>query len=177
MLVWCTGLGAVWASIKLIGTAGGLEPGRVGQALGLSTALAIIGALTASALSDRFGRILPVTVALVVQIIMISLLRGQMSWIQFAATAAVFQIFWNMTGPYLMGTIALSDTTGKASLLIPTAQIGGFFLGPVIVSRFLTEGSLLAVNYVGAICIALALLLFVPTAARLKNVSGVARTH
>ena len=117
------------------------------------------------------------TVALVVQIIMISLLRGQMSWMQFAATAAVFQIFWNMTGPYLMGTIALSDTTGKASLLIPTAQIGGFFLGPVIVSRFLTEGSLLAVNYVGATCIALALLLFVPTAVRLKNVSGVARTH
>lgn len=172
MLVWCTGLGAVWAFVKLIGSAGGIEEAAVGQALGLSTAIATVGALAASAIGDRFGRMLPVSVALLVQAVMVFLLQGQMSWLQFAATAAVFQIFWNLTGPYMMGTIALSDTTGRISLLIPTAQIGGFFLGPVVVGMFLAEGSYAAVNYVGAACILLALALFVPAASRLKGIPG-----
>jgi predicted MFS family arabinose efflux permease len=170
MLVWCSGLGAVWAFVKLIGTSAGIEAPAVGQALGLTTALGTLGSLAASALSDRFGRLLPVAIALLIQAAMASLLHGSMSWLQFVAIAATFQIFWNMTGPYLMGTVALSDTTGKVSLLIPTAQIGGFFLGPLIVSQFLTEGSYRAVNYVGTTCILLALALFIPAAARLRGV-------
>lgn len=169
MLIWCTGLGAIWAFVKLIGKAGGLEEIPVGQALGLSTAIATLGALAASWLSDRIGRVIPVTAAILMQMLMASLLRGEMSWLQFAATAATFQIFWNLTGPYLMGTVALSDTTGKISLLIPTAQIGGFFLGPVIVSLFLTEGSYLAANAVAIACFVLALAIFVPTALRLRQ--------
>jgi len=169
MLIWCTGLGAIWAFVKLIGKAGGLEEIPVGQALGLSTAIATLGALAASWLSDRIGRIIPVTAAILMQIVMASLLRGEMSWLQFAATAATFQVFWNLTGPYLMGTVALSDTTGKISLLIPTAQIGGFFLGPVIVGLFLTEGSYAAANGVAVGCFLTALAVFVPTALRLRT--------
>jgi len=175
MLVWCTGLGAMWAFIKLIGielTCSGCDDQAkaaaaiaVGQALGLSTALAVAGALAAAALADRIGRIPPVAVALLVQITMVLLLKGHMGWAQFAATTATFQIFWNLNGPYMMGTVALGDGTGKVSPLIPTAQIGGFFLGPVIVGRFLDQGAGLgAANTVAASCFLLALLLFVPVA-------------
>jgi len=100
---------------------------------------------------------------------MIFLLQGQMSFLQFAVTAAIFQIFWNLTGPYLMGTIALSDNTGKVSLLIPTAQIGGFFLGPVIAGQFLTGQGFGPANTVAIVCCLLALALFIPTAMRLKR--------
>ena len=184
MMIWCTGLGAVWAFVKLLGvdlTCHGCVNEQkdaaaiaVGQALGLSTALAIVGALTAAALADRFGRILPVTIALLVQFAMVVMLRGEMPWLQFAATAATFQAFWNLTGPYMMGTVALNDATGKVSLLIPTAQIGGFFLGPTIVGAFLTAGSLSAVNTVAGVCILLALVLFIPVANRVKNIKGAA---
>jgi DHA1 family inner membrane transport protein len=170
MLIWCTGLGSIWAFVKLIGTAAGIDPEKVGVALGISTGLGTVGALLASWLADRVGRIAPVTVALLVQVAMIALLQGQMSFVQFAVTAAVFQTFWNMTGPYLMGTIALSDNTGKVSLLIPTAQIGGFFLGPVIASRFLTPGEGFGpANTAAIICCLLALALFIPTAMRLNR--------
>jgi len=182
MVVWCTGLGAVWAFVKLIGvsvTCAGCDDAAkqaagvaVGQALGLSTAIAVIGALAAAALADRFGRLLPVAVALLVQFTMVLLLQGEMSWLRFAVTAATFQAFWNLTGPYIMGTIALNDSTGKVSLLIPTAQIGGFFLGPTIVTLFLTEGSLTAVNAVSATCILVALALFIPVAQRSKAAAG-----
>jgi MFS family permease len=129
-----------------------------------------VGALLASWLADRVGRIPPVTVALLVQVAMIALLQGQMSFVQFAVTAAVFQTFWNLNGPYLMGTIALSDNTGKVSLLIPTAQIGGFFLGPVIAGSFLTPGEGFGpANTVAIVCCLLALALFIPTAMRLNR--------
>jgi hypothetical protein len=147
MMIWCTGLGAVWAFVKLIGvavTCAGCEGDAqaaasigVGRALALSTGLAVVGALAAAALGDRLGRVIPVTVALAVQLVMVLLLRGEMSWLQFAATVAIFQVFWNMTGPYMMGTVALNDATGKVSVLIPTAQIGGFFLGPTIVGALM----------------------------------------
>jgi predicted MFS family arabinose efflux permease len=165
MLIWCTGLGAIWAFIQLIGESGGIEPVQVGQALGLSTLIGTSGALAASALAGRVGRLLPVTIALLVQVAMLTLLRGEMIWLQFLLTAATFQIFWNMIGPYMMGTIALSDSSGRAAVLIPAAQIGGFFVGPVIAGQFLTQGAgYWPANVVAIACCLIALLLFIPVA-------------
>lgn len=170
MLIWCTGLGAIWAFVKLIGTSAGIDGSQVGLALGISTGVGTVGALAASWLADRIGRIIPVTVALLVQVAMIFLLQGQMSFVQFVVTAAVFQTFWNLTGPYMMGTIALSDTTGRVSLLIPTAQIGGFFLGPVIAGPLLAPGAGYGpANLVAIVCCLLALALFIPTALHLDR--------
>ena len=168
MLVWCTGLGAIWAFIKLIGGAAGLASDEVGLALGISTGVATVGALTASVLADRVGRIIPVTVALLVQVAMVALLQGEMSFVRFLVTAAVFQSFWNLTGPYVMGTIATADVTGKVSLLIPTAQIGGFFLGPLVAGQFLTGQGYGPANTVAIACCLAALAIFIPTALRLR---------
>ncbi len=169
MLVWCTGLGAIWAFVKLIGGAAGIDSAQVGIALGISTGVATAGALFASWLADRVGRIIPVTIALLVQVAMIALLQGQMTFLQFLLTAAIFQTFWNLTGPYMMGTIALSDTSGKVSVLIPTAQIGGFFLGPIIAGSLLTGAGFGPANTVAIVCCLLALAIFIPTAMRLNR--------
>ncbi len=168
ILVWCTGLGGVWAFIIKIGDASAvLDATAAGRALAISTLAGVGGALAASWLADRLGRLIPVTVGLVVQIIALSLLRGDMSFVQFAATCAVFQIFWNFTGPYLMGTVAASDFTGRLSVAIPTAQLGGFAIGPVLAGRLMTENGLSAANFVGIAGCAFALLIFIPTAIRL----------
>jgi MFS family permease len=125
----------------------------------------------ASWLGDRIGRVIPVTVALLVQVVAVAImLQGEMSLLQFTLTAAVFQSFWNLNGPYIMGTIALSDVTGRVSLLMPTAQIGGFFLGPVIAAPFLTEGGGYGpAGMVAIVCFLLALAVFIPTALRLRR--------
>jgi len=170
MLIWCTGLGAIWAFIQLIGENGGIGAVQVGQALGISTLLGTTGALAAAWLAGRVGRLLPVTIALLVQVAMLTLLRGEMVWLQFLLTAATFQIFWNMIGPYLMGTIAMSDTSGRAAVLIPAAQIGGFFVGPVIAGLFLTPGAgYWPANVVAIVCLLLALAIFIPIALRLNR--------
>jgi predicted MFS family arabinose efflux permease len=170
MLIWCTGLGAIWAPLKLIGAAAGLSADEVSRALAISTGVATVGAIAASALGGRMGRIIPVTVALLVQVAMIALLQGEMDFVRFLVTAAVFQSFWNLTGPYIMGTIATADVTGKVSLLIPTAQIGGFFLGPMIESQLLTpDGGFGPANTLAIGCCLLALAIFIPVALRLRG--------
>jgi predicted MFS family arabinose efflux permease len=167
LLIWCTGLGAVWAFLINIGVAGGLENTVAGQALAISTTIGIAGALAASALAGRGGRLAPVGIALLIQIGAVMMLQGEMSFLRFTATCAMFQVFWNFTGPYLMGMVAASDNTGRISVLIPVAQTGGFAVGPAIAGSLMTGDSLAAANNVGMLGILIALVIFVPTVLRL----------
>ncbi len=172
LLIWCTGLGAVWAFMASIGMAGGLESTSAGDALAISSTVAILGALAASVMADKFGRLAPVSIALIVQMIMLSVLTGDMTFARFAATAAVFQIFWNLTGPYLMATIASSDASGRAAVLIPAAQTGGFFLGPYIAVQLVTEENLFPANIVGIAGCLIALVIFVPLIMQINKAAG-----
>jgi len=85
-----------------------------------------------------------------------------------AVKASVFQIFWNLTGPFFMGAIAASDSGGKISVLIPAAQTSGFFIGPAVVGMFLESWGLAAVNYITVAFCFLSLVIFVPLSAKLK---------
>ncbi len=172
LLAWCVGLGAIWAFLLSIGEAGGLAATTAGRAMAISTAVAIAGALAASALAGRGGRLLPVSIALLVQIGAILMLQGEMSFLRFTATCAAFQIFWNFTGPYLMGMVATNDPTGRIAVLIPVAQTGGFAIGPAIAGNLMTGDSLLGANYVGVVGVVVALLIFVPTALRSERTHG-----
>ena len=89
-----------------------------------------------------------------------------MSFLRFAATCAVFQTFWNFTGPYLMGMVAASDPTGRTSMLLPVAQSTGFGIGPAIAGSLMVTGNLTAANTVGVVGCLLALLLFIPVVIR-----------
>jgi predicted MFS family arabinose efflux permease len=164
LLIWCIGLGGIYAFEERIGVAGGLEPTRVGGALAVAVALGFLGAMSASWVADRWGRILPVSVALLAQVGAIALLQGELSWIQFAIFASVFHFFWNFTGPYLMGMVASSDETGRIAVLMPAAQTGGFAAGTALAGNLMTDSSMLAANGVAIAGCLIALVLFVPTA-------------
>ncbi|MDP6417285.1 MAG: hypothetical protein QGG54_19955, partial [Gammaproteobacteria bacterium] len=149
MMIWCCGLGAMWAFIERIGVEGGLESVLALRSLGISSAVAIVGALGAAALAAKgVNRFFPVTIALLMQIVMAWLLQGEMNWIEMALKASVFQVFWNMTGPFFMGAITASDSGGRISVLIPAAQTSGFFIGPAVAGLFLERVGLIAVNNV-----------------------------
>jgi len=172
LLIWCTGLGGVWTFLLSIGEAGGLDATRAGQAIAISTACGISGALAASWLAGRGGRVVPVAGALAAQMAAILLLQGDMGFVRFAVTAAVFQSFWNFTGPYLMGAVAAGDPTGRISVLIPAAQTGGFALGPFLAGQLMSEDSMLAANYVGVAGCGLALALFVITVMAQRRIAA-----
>ena len=177
MLIWCCGLGAIWTFVERIAVAGGLESATALGSLAISSAVAISGALLAATLAARgVGRFLPVTIALLGQIVVAWFLQGEITFIELVIKASIFQVFWNMTGPFLMGAIAASDTQGKVAVLIPAAQTSGFFVGPAIAGAFIENAGLSAANYTAIACCALALLIFIPLAARLKSAEAEAKT-
>ena len=159
----------MWAFLISVGVAGGLEGTKSSNAIAISTAVGISGALAASALAGRGGRLLPVSLALLIQTGAIYLLQGNMSFLRFVITCAVFQSFWNFTGPYLMGMVATSDSTGRISVLIPAAQTLGFGIGPWLASRMMTDDSLVAANYVGIGGCLIALIVFLPVVLLRQN--------
>jgi len=169
LLIWCLGLGGIYAFEERIGVAAGLEKTSVGTALAAAVAVGFLGAMTASWVADRWGRVLPVAVALGAQIVAIMLLQGEMSWIQFAMIAGFFHFFWNFTGPYMMGAVASSDQTGRISVLMPAAQTGGFAIGTALAGNMMTGGVLTPANYVAAAGCLAALLVFVPVALKLAR--------
>ncbi len=169
MLIWCCGLGAIWTFVERIGVEGGLEPALALQSLSISSAVAILGALLAAALASKgVGRFLPVTIALLGQMAVAWFISGELSWVELAIKASIFQVFWNLTGPFLMGAIAASDTGGKVAVLIPAAQTSGFFIGPTIALQFIDQVGLSAANLTAIACCAIALAIFIPLSARLK---------
>lgn len=172
LLVWCIGLGGIYAFEERIGVAAGLEPTSVGSGLALAVAVGFLGALAASWVADRWGRILPVATALAVQVGAILLLQGEMSWTRFALTASVFHFFWNFTGPYLMGTVAGNDATGRIAVLMPAAQTGGFAIGTAIAGSQMAADSWTAANLVGAAGCTIALVMFVPIALRMRTAAA-----
>ncbi|MGI9291314.1 MAG: hypothetical protein ACR2QG_08560 [Gammaproteobacteria bacterium] len=170
MLIWCCGLGAMWGFIVVIGIEGGMTLQTAGFSLSISSAVAIVGSLAAATFAAKgVNRFMPVTIALLVQIIMAWLIQGELSFAELVIKASLFQIFWNLTGPFFMGAIAASDGGGKISVLIPAAQTTGFFVGPAIVEAFIGSYGLTAVNYVTIGCMLIALVAFVPLSARLKS--------
>ncbi len=169
LMIWCLGLGGIYAFEERIGVAAGLEKTAVGSALAAAVAVGFLGAIAASWVADRWGRILPVTIALLMQIVAVLLLQGEMTWILFTLIASVFHFFWNFTGPYLMGTVASADQTGRISVLIPAAQTGGFAIGAAIAGNLMTSGTLTPANYVASAGCLVALLFFIPTASRIKQ--------
>lgn len=174
LLVWCAGLGGVYAFEERIGVAAGLEQTSVGPALSAAVFAGFLGALAASWVADRWGRVMPVAIALAAQIGGIWLLQGDMVWLRFAVTASVFHFFWNFTGPYLMGTVASNDSTGRFAVLIPAAQFGGFAVGNALAGKLIADSGLVAANLVGATGCAVALVMFVPIALRMRRAAAAA---
>lgn len=166
LLIWCIGLGGIYAFEERIGVAAGLEPTTVGSGLAIAVAVGFLGALFASWVADRWGRVPPVAVALLAQVAAIWLLQGELSWLQFTLTACVFHFFWNFTGPYLMGLVASSDHSGRIAVLMPAAQTGGFAVGTALSGNLMAGAGLPAANMVAVAGCLLALLVFIPTALR-----------
>ena len=169
MLIWCCGLGAIWTFVERIAVEGGLESAQALGSLAISSAVAIVGALLAATLAAKgVGRFMPVTIALLAQIAVAWFIQGEITFWELVIKASIFQVFWNLTGPFLMGAIAASDTRGKVAVLIPAAQTSGFFVGPAIAGGFMETAGLSAANLTAIVCCAIALAIFIPLAAKLK---------
>ena len=101
-------------------------------------------------------------VALVIQLVALTILVEGMSLIGYAVAIIVYSVGWNLWMPYQLSAISQVDSSGRIMGVVPLAQAFGISLGPLIAGQLLAGDGYIAINWMGAIFGVLSLLLFIP---------------
>ena len=149
-----------WGFIERMGIRAGLEESTIGYALGISQLAAICGALLAAGAAQRFGRFLPLLIALVGQLWVLWVLVGQFSAWAFYAGACAYQGLYVMATSYQLGVIAHLDSKGKFIVVMTALQGLGAALGPSIAAALINEGDYSSINTAAAVTLTASLGLF-----------------
>ncbi len=139
-------LGALWTYIERIGVSAGLSSPQVGTMLAAALAISVLGALGASQFGNRFGRRLPLVVAMVGQLVAVVLMTEHANAVAFAIGATLYSLAWAVAVPYFYGIVASHDQGGRLIVLAPAVQAIGVSLGPLLAASMLRGDSYLVVN-------------------------------
>jgi MFS family permease len=162
MLAYFTAQGVVWAYLFLIGTSGGLTEQAVANGLMLSQFAGIAGALLAAVVAHRFGRSIPLSIGILGGALCLWFLVGRFEFLVFALAVGVYNFFWNMTHPFLLGAMASFDRRGRVVVYAVAMQMVGLAIGPFLAASAITEGEYLNVNKLGGALFVLSLALILP---------------
>jgi len=146
-------LGALWTYIERMGVSAGLSSPQVGSMLAAALAISVLGALGASRLGDRFGRRLPLVVAMAGQLVALVLMTENASAVAFAIGATLYSLAWAFAMPYFYGFVASHDPGGRLIVLAPAVQAIGVSLGPLLAASMLRGDPYLLVNCLAAVAL------------------------
>lgn len=166
VLCFYIGLSGIWAFLERIGVANQLDGGFISYALSLASLAGIAGALTASALSSRWGRFLPSAAGFGIILISFVLLLSKLESETYLLAACLFKYAWTFILPYLLGSITAIDSTGRIILLANIMIGGGLALGPAIAGTLIGSGGYQPVIWLGLAFMSLCFVFFLPLVTR-----------
>ena len=162
MAAFFVGQASLWAFIELIGNNSGLDNTEVGYALAVSTFIALVGPIWGAWAGDRFGRLKPVLLGGIAQIVVLFFMDAATSVWAYAAALSVFQLFWNLGIGYQYGALVDADHSNRFVVIVPAAQCAGIAAGPIIAGVALQGMGNTGVYLVSGAALVLYLVLIVP---------------
>jgi MFS family permease len=147
MFAYFIAQGVAWAYLFLIGTAGGLSEQKVANALTLSQFAGVAGALLPAMLGSRFGRWRPISIGIVGGAVALVFLIGHFEYLPFTLWVCLYNFFWNMTHPYLLGSMASFDRRGRVVVYAVAFQMLGLAVGPALAASVITPEHYDRVNW------------------------------
>lgn len=151
-----------------IGKFAALETGFVSSALGVAAWLAIAGSVLVIILSTRFGRLVPVGIAIVLTALSIWLLHfshvkpGGWETSVYWWTNVLWGVGWAFVISYLLGMCSEFDATGQMAALGGFASKMGLASGPAVAALLVGEsnyGLVINIAVVGLVLCLLAMIL------------------
>jgi len=133
-------IGAYWTYIELAALDGNTNPELVGEVLVWASLCSLLGCLIATLLSNRFGLLRPLLIALFTMATGVGMLAFGINEPKFLMSVFTFNLLWIFTDVYQMGSLANFDHGGNYAAYLPAAQGLGQIVGPNIAA------SLLAIN-------------------------------
>ena len=133
-------IGAYWTYIELAALDGNTNPELVSEVLVWASLCSLLGCLIATLLSNRFGLLRPLLIALFTMATGVGMLAFGINEPKFLMSVFTFNLLWIFTDVYRMGSLANFDHGGNYAAYLPAAQGLGQIVGPNIAA------SLLAIN-------------------------------
>ena len=133
-------IGAYWTYIELAALDGNTDPVLVSEVLVWASLCSLLGCLIATLLSNRFGLLRPLLIALFTMATGVGMLAFGINEPKFLMSVFTFNLLWIFTDVYQMGSLANFDHGGNYAAYLPAAQGLGQIVGPNIAA------SLLAIN-------------------------------
>jgi predicted MFS family arabinose efflux permease len=152
--------GGVWAYLDRIGTDHHIDVARVGMALALSALAGFLGALLASWLDVRYGRLKPLLWATLGTAVALLTLDASADFAVFVLMTGLFNFCWNVSIPYQLGALAQIDPTRRTVALSGVLSNAGLSAGPVLAAAVISEHSVRNVSFMGIAFTAVSLFLF-----------------
>jgi predicted MFS family arabinose efflux permease len=134
-------VGGVWNFVERMGDAAGFDPKFIGYTLAGVSVVGVAGALTATWLSTRLGRIIPFAAGILIIAASFVLLYGLSSQSIFILSAFLFKYGWWFISPYLLANMTTLDPTGRLITATNFVIAFGQALGPLVVGFMLVESA------------------------------------
>jgi predicted MFS family arabinose efflux permease len=148
----------LWFYVERMGHALDLTLTQISRFSALSAALSVIGPATVYFLGSRFGRLLPISAALVAQCVGGLVLTHTTSQSHFIVTMIALNILIVFVVPYYRAAAAQLDPTGRIAVATGGAAWLGIPIGPAIGGViFALDGGYPEIGWLAAMCFALAL--------------------
>lgn len=167
VFVFYSGLSGAWTYIERVGNGAGLDISVINNALVVSSLAGIVGALSASVLSTKWGRLVPASLGFVLMVASLILLTDTIFFVAvtpvvFLLTASLFKFTWTFTLPYLLSSISDNDATGRSVVVVNFGIGCGLAAGPAISAMVLTGNDYADIMWISALFMVICLLLFLP---------------
>jgi len=159
---FCFGVGimALWTFLERIARHNGLTEGATATVMTAVLLSSLAGALLASQLADRVGRLRPLACALAVMLLLLPWLADAVDPLAFAGAAVLFAAAWNFSVPYQLATTAAYDPRGVLIVLYVSAVKGGYMVAPAIAAPLLTGAGYTPVFWIAAAGLAASLVFY-----------------
>ncbi len=160
-LLFFLNVGCFWTYIEPIGAGSGFDPARIGTGLAIGVAAGIPGALLASVVGIRVGRLAPLVLAGLMTVLSVFLLRGTPGFGQYVAAVALYNFAWNNALVYQFSVVNAVDRTGRSVAVAPAFYSAGSAVGPGIAAFFVDANSYDVVLALVAGSVALSTIFFI----------------
>ena len=131
-------IGAYWTYIELAALDANTNADLVGSTLVWASFCSLLGCFIATLLSNRFGLIRPLLIALITMATGVGLLSFGITEPKFLMSVFTFNLLWIFTDVYQMGSLANFDDGGRYSAYLPASQGLGQIVGPNIAASILS---------------------------------------
>ena len=130
-------IGAYWTYIELAALDSNTNPELVSEVLVWASLCSLLGCLIATLLSNRFGLLRPLLIALFTMATGVGMLAFGINEPKFLMSVFTFNLLWIFTDVYQMGSLANFDHGGNYAAYLPAAQGLGQIVGPNIAASLL----------------------------------------